>query len=42
VLVIGVFSGQVVSIALAGMCIWLVNFVIPMLAGAVVLAGGKK
>jgi len=41
VLVIGVFSGQVVSIALAGMCIWLVNFVIPMLAGAVVLAGRK-
>jgi len=42
VLVIGVFSGQVVSIALAGACIWLVNFVIPLLVGLVVLAKQKK
>jgi len=42
VLVIGVFSGQVVSIALAGMCIWVVNFVIPLIVGLVVLAKGKK
>jgi len=42
VLVIGVFSGQVVSIALAGMCIWLVNFVIPLLVGLMALARGKK
>jgi hypothetical protein len=42
VLVIGVFSNQVVSIALAGACIWLVNFVIPLLVGLVVLARGKK
>jgi hypothetical protein len=42
VLVIGVFSNQLVSIALAGMCIWLVNFVIPMLVGLVVLARGQK
>jgi uncharacterized membrane protein YbhN (UPF0104 family) len=42
VLVISVFSSQVVSIALAGLCIWLVNFVIPMLAGSVVLVRGKK
>ncbi len=37
VLVIGAFSGQVGSIALAGLCIWLINFVIPMLVGSVVL-----
>ena len=42
VLVVGVFSGQVVSIALAGMCIWLVNFVIPLLVGLMALARGKK
>jgi len=42
VLVIGVFSNQVVSIALAGACIWLVNFVIPLFVGLVVLARGKK
>lgn len=37
VLVIGAFSGQVLSIALAGLCIWLINFVIPMLVGSVVM-----
>jgi len=37
VLIIGVFSGQVVNIALAGVCIWVVNFVIPMLAGTVMM-----
>jgi len=38
VLIIGTFSGQVVNIALAGICIWAVNFIIPMLAGSVVIA----
>ncbi len=42
VLVISAFSSQVVSIALAGMCIWLVNFVIPMLVGAIVLVKSKQ
>ncbi|MDR3651776.1 MAG: lysylphosphatidylglycerol synthase domain-containing protein [Paludibacter sp.] len=37
VIVMGAFSGQVVGIALAGVCIWLVNFVIPMLIGSVIL-----
>jgi uncharacterized membrane protein len=37
VLIIGAFSGQVVNIALAGVCIWVINFVIPMLAGSVVM-----
>ena len=37
VLVIGAFSGQVVSIVLAGVGIWMVNFVIPVLAGSVIL-----
>jgi len=37
VLIIGAFSGQVVNIALAGICIWAINFVIPMLVGAIVL-----
>ena len=37
VLIIGTFSGQVVNIALAGVCIWVINFVIPMLAGSVVM-----
>lgn len=34
VLFIGSYSGQVVNIALAGVCIWAVNFVIPMLVGS--------
>ena len=38
ILIIGTFSGQVVNIALAGICIWAVNFIIPMLAGSVVIA----
>jgi hypothetical protein len=37
ILVIGVFSHQEVNIALAGICIWVVNFVIPMLVGSVML-----
>lgn len=37
VLIIGTFSTQIVNIALTGMCIWLINFVIPMLAGSVML-----
>jgi len=41
VLVIGAFSGQVVSIALAGLCIWLINFVVPMLIGSVVMVKSK-
>lgn len=42
VLVIGSYSAQVVNIALAGVCIWAVNFVIPMLVGSVVMVGGKR
>ena len=34
VLVIGAFSAQVVNIALAGVCIWAINFILPMLAGS--------
>ena len=34
VLIIGVFSPQTVSIALAGMCIWMLNFVVPMMVGS--------
>lgn len=41
VLIIGTFSGQVVNIALAGVCIWVINFVIPMLAGSVVMVRNK-
>ncbi len=37
VLVIGVFCQNEISIALAGICIWLINFVIPMLVGSVML-----
>lgn len=37
VLFIGAFSGQVVGIALAGVCIWVINFVFPMLVGSVVM-----
>jgi uncharacterized membrane protein YbhN (UPF0104 family) len=37
VLVIGVFSTSIVSIALSGICIWAVNFIIPMVTGSVVL-----
>ena len=37
VLVIGAFSDQVVNIALAGICIWAINFIVPMLIGSVVM-----
>ena len=37
VLVIGVFSGQVVNVALASLLIWAVNLVIPLLVGSVLL-----
>ena len=37
VLVIGAFSGQIVNIALAGVCIWAVNFIIPMLVGSALM-----
>jgi hypothetical protein len=42
VLVIGTYSGQVAGIALAGLCIWLVNFALPMLVGSVILFRQKK
>lgn len=42
VLIIGTFSNQTVGVALAGMCIWLVNFVIPMLVGSVVMMFNKQ
>ena len=41
VLIIGAFSNQTVSIALAGMCIWIVNFVIPMLVGSAFLVKSR-
>ena len=37
VLVIGAFSGSIAGIALAGICIWAINFIFPMLVGSVVL-----
>jgi len=37
VLVVGVFSTSTVSIALSGVCIWALNFIIPMVAGSVML-----
>ena len=37
VLVIGTFSGQVVNIALAGICIWAINFILPMVVGSVIM-----
>jgi len=42
VLVVGAFSPQVVNIALAGVCIWTVNVVVPMLAGSVLIIGKKS
>ena len=41
VLIIGAFSGQDINIALAGICIWAVNFVIPMFLGSVILVRKK-
>jgi hypothetical protein len=38
---IGAFSGQIVGIALAGVCIWLINFVFPMLVGSVMLVKNR-
>jgi len=37
VLVIGAFSTSTVGIAMAGICIWAINFIFPMLVGSVVL-----
>ncbi|MEI7502370.1 MAG: lysylphosphatidylglycerol synthase domain-containing protein [Paludibacter sp.] len=42
VLFIGAFSGQIVGIALAGVAIWAVNFIIPMLVGSVVMMRKKE
>jgi len=42
VLFISAFSTQVAGIALAGVCIWIVNTVIPMLAGTILMAKTKK
>jgi hypothetical protein len=41
VLIIGAYSGQLVNIALAGVSIWTVNFVVPMLVGSVLLVKEK-
>ncbi len=41
VLIIGAFSGQVIGIALAGVGIWVINFVLPMLAGSVIMVKRK-
>ncbi|HEY6913712.1 MAG TPA: hypothetical protein VI413_03465, partial [Paludibacter sp.] len=41
VLFIGSYSGQVINIALAGISIWAVNFVIPMLIGSLIMVGRK-
>jgi hypothetical protein len=41
VLVIGLFSGQVVNIALAGICIWAINFIVPMLIGSAMMIRRK-
>jgi len=37
VLIFGAFSCMVVNIALAGVCIWAVNFIIPMLVGSALM-----
>jgi hypothetical protein len=37
ILFIGAFSTQVVGIALAGVCIWVVNFILPLLVGSIVM-----
>lgn len=41
VLFIGAYSNQVVNIALAGVSIWAVNFVVPMLIGSVLMMKSK-
>lgn len=42
IFVIGFFSGQTINIALAGVGIWFVNWVIPLLAGSVVMLRSKE
>ena len=42
VLFIGAFSGQVVGIAIAGISIWAVNFILPMIVGSVVMMRKKE
>lgn len=42
VLIIGAFSDQITGIALAGMTIWLVNFVIPMAVGSLIIFFNKN
>lgn len=37
VLIIGAYSGLTINIALAGICIWAVNFILPMLGGSVLI-----
>jgi uncharacterized membrane protein YbhN (UPF0104 family) len=41
VLVIGFFSSNIVGIALAGMCIWMINFVIPMMVGSIIMVRNR-
>ena len=42
IFVIGFFSGQTLNIALAGVAIWVVNWVLPLLAGAVLMLRSKE
>lgn len=42
IFVIGFFSDQTINIALAGVAIWFVNWVIPLLAGSVVMLRTKE
>ncbi|MFT3752727.1 MAG: lysylphosphatidylglycerol synthase domain-containing protein [Paludibacter sp.] len=42
VLIVGLYSGLVANIALAGICVWAVNFIVPMLVGLMLLAPGKN
>lgn len=42
VLVIGAFSANIIGITLAGVCIWVVNFAIPMLVGSVVMVKKRE
>ena len=42
VLIIGVFSNNVVGITLAGITIWAINFVVPMMLGSVVMVYPKS
>jgi hypothetical protein len=41
VLIIGAYSHNIVGIALAGMCLWIINFVLPMLMGSVIMVRAK-